>query len=171
MKRTLVLNADYTPIDIIRARDAFLDVYLGKTQLVLAHEGEFFHTVDDKWPIPSITRQKSFRPHKYRKVPLTRKNIYRRDGYRCGYTGKKITNRRNLTIDHIHPLSKGGEHSWDNVVTAHKRINAEKGDYVLGEDPEVDHLKKPDVGRPHHLVLMTKGRGKIPEDWKPYLFM
>ena len=46
----------------------------------------------------------------YKKVVLTRKNILRRDAYRCGYCGRGDLR---LTIDHIIPKARGGTDSWD----------------------------------------------------------
>lgn len=37
------------------------------------------------------------------------------------------------SIDHIIPLSKGGEHSWDNVQLAHRICNTRKRDHIYGE--------------------------------------
>lgn len=33
-----------------------------------------------------------------------------------------------VTLDHVIPLSKGGEHVWSNVRPAHYRCNMDKGD-------------------------------------------
>ena len=43
--------------------------------------------------------------------------------YRCAYCGKLC----NLTVDHITPLNKGGEHSIENVVPACMECNCKKG--------------------------------------------
>ena len=37
------------------------------------------------------------------------------------------------SIDHIVPLSKGGEHSWDNVQLTHRICNIRKSDRIYGE--------------------------------------
>ncbi len=34
---------------------------------------------------------------------------------------------RHASMDHIHPLSKGGTHTWDNVQLVHLRCNLRKG--------------------------------------------
>ena len=50
--------------------------------------------------------------------------IYERDGYRCrkcGSTGK------DLEIDHIFPISKGGKSEFDNLQTLCHRCNVQKG--------------------------------------------
>jgi 5-methylcytosine-specific restriction endonuclease McrA len=56
--------------------------------------------------------------------PVNRREVLRRDHHSCQYCGST----RHLTLDHIIPLSKGGKHSWDNVVAACERCNQTKGD-------------------------------------------
>lgn len=54
-------------------------------------------------------------------------SIYQRDNYRCrkcGYYGK---NTRNLEIDHIYPIAKGGKSTYDNLQTLCSRCNKIKG--------------------------------------------
>lgn len=43
------------------------------------------------------------------------------------------------SIDHVIPLSKGGEHSWDNVRLAHMKCNTNKGNRntIVGDDSQV----------------------------------
>lgn len=56
-----------------------------------------------------------------------------RDGWGCRLCGKKIDNSLDsndamaATIDHIIPLTKGGEHAWSNVQLAHRSCNSSKG--------------------------------------------
>jgi hypothetical protein len=57
------------------------------------------------------------------KVALTRRNIMIRDRFCCQYCGSK----RNLTLDHVHPQSKGGRNTWCNLVTACMVCNQKKG--------------------------------------------
>ncbi|NJN87442.1 MAG: HNH endonuclease [Leptolyngbyaceae cyanobacterium SL_7_1] len=56
--------------------------------------------------------------------PVNRREVLRRDHHSCQYCGST----KHLTLDHVLPLSKGGKHSWDNVVTACERCNQAKGD-------------------------------------------
>lgn len=59
--------------------------------------------------------------------------VLERDGWRCHLCGGKI--RRRLsglhrlgpTIDHLVPLSQGGEHSYANVAAAHRACNSARG--------------------------------------------
>jgi 5-methylcytosine-specific restriction endonuclease McrA len=56
--------------------------------------------------------------------PVNRREVLRRDHYSCQYCGSS----KHLTLDHVIPRSKGGKHSWDNVVAACERCNSRKGD-------------------------------------------
>jgi hypothetical protein len=58
-----------------------------------------------------------------------KKNIYIRDKYECQYCGSK----EDLEIDHIIPLSKGGNNEPDNLITSCHKCNALKGDKTLEE--------------------------------------
>lgn len=50
---------------------------------------------------------------------------------RCKLCGKIIERLREVTIDHIIPLSKGGENALYNKQIAHSSCNVEKGDKVI----------------------------------------
>jgi 5-methylcytosine-specific restriction endonuclease McrA len=62
-------------------------------------------------------------------IKVGRQRIFKRDKYECGYCGSK----KNLTIDHIIPRSKGGDNSWNNLITCCNRCNNEKDDKTLEE--------------------------------------
>lgn len=55
-----------------------------------------------------------------------RRVIFERDGYRCVYCGRVLPADR-LTVDHIQPRVKRGDHSEGNLVTACVACNKEKG--------------------------------------------
>jgi len=57
-------------------------------------------------------------------TPVNRREVLKRDRHSCQYCG---SNNR-LTLDHVIPLSKGGQHRWDNVVTACEQCNQRKRD-------------------------------------------
>ncbi len=56
--------------------------------------------------------------------PVNRREVLRRDHYTCQYCYCS----KNLTLDHVIPLSKGGQHTWDNIVTACEQCNQRKSD-------------------------------------------
>lgn len=83
--------------------------------------------------------------HRARKVgaaieQFTNDEIYERDGWRCGLCGKLIHKAKpfphpmSRSIDHVVPLSKGGDHSRANVQAAHYGCNSRKNNGVL--DPQ-----------------------------------
>lgn len=50
---------------------------------------------------------------------------------RCYYCKRAFTKTRSSTIDHIIPLSKGGQHTISNIVLACKSCNSSKGSRLL----------------------------------------
>jgi len=101
----------------------------------------------------------------YKKVVLTRKNILRRDGYKCSYCGRGDLT---LTLDHIVPKARGGTDSWDNLVSACTKCNNKKGDRTP-EEADMALLRKP--FKPSHLMFIKNVVGKVDEKWKPYLYL
>jgi 5-methylcytosine-specific restriction endonuclease McrA len=63
------------------------------------------------------------------RVPYSKRNIMIRDKNMCCYCGSN----RNLTIDHVIPLSRGGKTSFDNCVTACFRCNNKKNNRTPSE--------------------------------------
>jgi 5-methylcytosine-specific restriction endonuclease McrA len=63
--------------------------------------------------------------------PLNNKTLFRRDASLCMYCAGRFMSR-DLTRDHVIPLSQGGTDEWRNAVTACRRCNNHKG----GNTPE-----------------------------------
>lgn len=63
--------------------------------------------------------------------PLNNRTLFRRDDRICLYCGSRF-DRRNLSRDHVTPVSQGGADQWNNVVTACIRCNSHKA----GRTPE-----------------------------------
>jgi hypothetical protein len=55
--------------------------------------------------------------------------IIRRDGLVCHLCGRSVS-RSNVHFDHVIPLSKGGNHTADNIKVAHARCNLSKHNRV-----------------------------------------
>jgi hypothetical protein len=70
-----------------------------------------------------VIRLRQFVRVPYRQVPLTRRNVFHRDGHTCQYCG---CSNEALSIDHVFPRSRGGSDSWDNVATACLPCNVRK---------------------------------------------
>ncbi len=63
--------------------------------------------------------------------PLNNRTLFKRDANLCLYCAMRYPTR-DLTRDHITPISKGGGDTWNNVATACRRCNNYKG----GRTPE-----------------------------------
>jgi len=79
---------------------------------------------DDYFLVPSCIRllhpvDKKFL--KSRTAP-SRNGIFKRDRFSCQYCGSKSQ----LTLDHVMPKSRGGEDSWNNLVTCCHPCNNKK---------------------------------------------
>lgn len=68
--------------------------------------------------------------------PLNNQTLFKRDDYFCLYCGHRFL-ARDLSRDHVTPLSQGGADSWTNVVTACRRCNNHKAGY----SPEQAHMQ------------------------------
>ena len=87
--------------------------------------------------------------------------MFLRDGGRCQYCGGKAE-----SIDHVIPRSRGGEHTWENVVAACERCNSSKRDRFL-EDTPMRLRHRPQA--PKHLNWVVVSVGHVPEHWEQYL--
>lgn len=54
-----------------------------------------------------------------------RYKIFERDGYKCHYCGKQLT-RYSATLDHILPVSKNGDNSYENLITSCLHCNSQR---------------------------------------------
>jgi len=68
---------------------------------------------------------------------LRREQIFARDDYHCVYCGERFEPNA-LTVDHVQPRMRGGDHSGGNLVTACGGCNVRKGgarlsDFLLGD--------------------------------------
>ena len=118
----LVLSQDYQPVNICRVRRAVVLVMQEKAEIIENGLGTI-HAVTCSLPIPSVVRLYSLvkRPRFQRK--LTRFEIFNRDKSTCQYCRQQT---KDLTLDHVTPRSRGGKHSWENVVSCCFSCNRHK---------------------------------------------
>ena len=135
----LVLNQNYEPLNVCNVRRALVLVIDGKAEVLEEHASSIA-SARQVFPSPSVIRMvyQIRRPHP--RVKLTRREVFIRDNYTCQYCGRFGSD---LTIDHIVPRSKGGQHTWDNLVSACKTCNHRKGGKALNEARMT--LRKPPV--------------------------
>lgn len=61
--------------------------------------------------------------------------VFKRDGFACQYCGATPPEVI-LHVDHIHPVSKGGDNDFDNLITACSDCNHGKGAEKLSSVPK-----------------------------------
>ncbi len=82
--------------------------------------------------------------HRTPRTPDRRAKIFERDGFRCVYCGRVLPSDQ-LTVDHVQPRVKRGDHSMGNLVTACMPCNTAKGhlaawDYLAERPLERDNF-------------------------------
>nr|BFF24230.1 hypothetical protein GCM10025732_21950 [Glycomyces mayteni] len=124
----LVLNQSYEPLCVIPVKRAAVLLLTRKAETVTPGDG-FLRSETMHIPVPSVVRL-----NRYVAIPRqvgaspSRRGVFTRDDWRCVYCGSSAE-----TIDHVVPRSRGGTHTWDNVVAACAPCNHRKSDKTLAE--------------------------------------
>jgi 5-methylcytosine-specific restriction endonuclease McrA len=176
MKKTLVLSRSFRAIGIVNYRNVFYKLATGAYEVIEYWPDVYINSPHAKHQLPSIVRVNHPYEPDYKKLALTRPNVFLRDGHKCVYCGSTF----GLTLDHVYPKSKGGLHKWNNVVTACKACNGYKSDTTL-EDLREQASTPEDVEKwtldrkPYRPSIFMKmhniGGENTPESWKPYLWL
>jgi 5-methylcytosine-specific restriction endonuclease McrA len=107
-----------------------------------------------------VLRLRTFVKIPYRShAPLTRRAVFARDEWRCQYCGAAAEN-----LDHVVPRSRGGSHTWDNVVAACRRCNSRKENRMIDEVGL--HLARRPVAPKDGFKLSI---GRLEPEWEPFL--
>jgi len=128
MSNVLVLNYDYTPLNVTSIRRGFVLVDKGKAEIIKSDENPIV-TGYKTFVRPLIIRLLNYIKHKTKTIRASRTRIYKRDHYQCVYCGSN----KDLTLDHVVPKSKGGGNEWTNLVTSCFKCNLKKGSKTLEE--------------------------------------
>ena len=128
MQKVLVLNFDYSPLNVTSVQRGFILVVNGKAEIIKSAENPittFTHT----YVRPLIIRLLKYINYRGSGIRVNRHRVFRRDNNECVYCGSKKV----LTIDHVIPRSKGGKNTWDNLVTCCQKCNLKKGNKTPDE--------------------------------------
>lgn len=162
MTRVLVLNASYEPLSVVSTRRAVVLVLRDKATVVAGRD-ELWASATQIVDVPSVVKLTRYVKVPYRRsAPVSRRAVFGRDGNRCQYCGAPAE-----SIDHVLPRSKGGDHSWENVVACCRSCNLRKADrtpreagFVLAADP----------GPPRRFAWIYATTGyQVDPAWQPYL--
>jgi 5-methylcytosine-specific restriction endonuclease McrA len=161
----LVLNQTYEPLSICRVRRAVVLIYQNKAEMLENGSG-FIHSINYDFPVPSVIRLASIvkRPRRSERK-MTRLEIFKRDQYTCQYCGKET---HHLTLDHIIPRYREGQHSWENVVSACVPCNRRKA----GRTPQEAGMKlirEPSKPRATNIFYIPTHYTQIRNEWRKYL--
>jgi len=169
-ENTLLLNAGFEPLRIIGWERAFVLIFQGKVE-ILEEYGAVVRSVTRQFKVPAVVRLRRWVNLK-RQTPIirfSRANIYARDEYRCQYCYQRFTERE-LTLDHVKPVVRGGKKTWENIVAACMRCNQKKSDRSP-EEVGFKLLRAPHAPRWLPGMLGTIRHKATPELWEPYLAM
>lgn len=176
----LVLNKHFVPTYVTVAKNAFRLLYGGKAKAV----AENFRSYDfDSWMslpaepdepsvrttscsirIPQVILLTTLDRTPRHEVRFSKKNIFLRDSYKCQYCGAEP---EKVNLDHIHPVSRGGKTTWENVVTSCLPCNDRKADKLLHEIG-MQLLRPPKKPSWHPGRILGWVKGAHPS-WNPYL--
>lgn len=167
---TLVLNADglpvsVLPLSVIPWQESIKYMCLDKVDVLHWHDHWIVRSASWETPVPSVIMLREYMKAKTT-VRFSRSNVYLRDSGTCQYCGTHM-DRKESTLDHVLPISKGGKTSWENTVTACSPCNAAKADKTHGWKPRSKPYK------PDYYDLVNK-RKKQPfhvrhEDWLQFI--
>ena len=161
MSRALVLNATYEPLCVVPTRRALVLVLSAKAEL-LASTGGWYHSERASFEEPSVVKLQYYVKVPFQaRIGLNRRAVFARDGHRCQYCGAAAEN-----IDHVVPRSKGGTHTWENVVASCRPCNMRKEDRLLA-DTALTLRRAPAPPRPGSWLVVANGT--VHPDWEPYL--
>lgn len=161
LSRALVLNASYQPLCVVSMHRAIVLVLKSKAVIEQVAEEGSMHSERMSVPIPSVVRLNYFVKVPYRaRAALSRRAVFVRDQYECQYCGSAAEN-----VDHIRPKSRGGTHTWDNVVASCRPCNSKKENHLLADSGMT--LRRPPHIPKDSLFLMA-AVGKTYPAWEPY---
>ena len=174
--QVLVLNRNYQPVNVIQARRAFSMLYVGVAFaldreyqqhefddwvcLELEDDDEAIGTSSGEIKVPRVIVLKAYDRLPCGRVRFSRSNIFMRDSYTCQYCAERFV-RAQLNLDHVMPRSRGGPHTWKNVVTSCIPCNSRKGSQTP-EEAGMPLFSKPPQARGRGIFEATGFQAKNP---------
>jgi len=162
----LVLNASYEAINICNVKRAIKMVVKGVASVEEVYDEKLIHSPSVTMNIPLVIRLINYVYIPHQSVRFSRKNVLLRDQYSCQYCHKRFP-AKELTLDHVLPISRGGKTTWDNVVTACKKCNRKKG----GRTPKEARMNNPNPKAPPVYLHIIRQIKTYHQSWKKYLYI
>lgn len=169
MSHCLLLNANASPVNVLPLsvvdwQEAIRYMVLDKASVVSWHENWIVRSANWSTPVPAILMLREYQKPKTT-VRFSKANVFLRDEHKCQYCGIGLQ-KKDCTLDHVIPTSKGGKSTFENSVTACFTCNSKKGHHT-----HIKPMIKP--YRPTYYELVNK-RKKFAfhvghESWMDYL--
>lgn len=170
----LVLNSDYSVMDIISVKDAVIQLWLNKVYVVVPIEDKFIRSPSLTFKVPSVIAQIRYKKVPRKRVKFSRLNVLYRDDMKCQYCGKQFP-LEDLTTDHIIPKSRWRQikrtnkknwTTWKNLVCSCKWCNNAKGNQLLSE---IGWKLKREPFEPKYMAHFIIKHGKAAsKGWLPF---
>ena len=186
MKNVLLLNADWSPIQVLpweRAACLVLDEKVS----VLADYARQIRSPSFAMPWPAVVTLKRYVRIRFN-IGMTRRNVLARDQFICQYCSAQPRTLRGrpqlerLTIDHVVPRSRAvqgrvvlpwtgrrvGVGSWENLVASCLRCNQRKGARTPSE-ASMPLLRYPTTPSYTAMIAIALAEFRIPKEWRPFI--
>jgi 5-methylcytosine-specific restriction endonuclease McrA len=185
---TLQLNADYTPMKILRWEHAIELVLAGKAVTVTAFPGRFVRSQSLALPWPAVIALRRYALPRAR-ARFSARNVKARDGFMCAYCGIRPRHpdgrpdRRALTLDHVIPRAQARDGSvylpwsrrwvsvtcWENVTAACRACNTRKADRSPTQAGMPIRVYPRIPGGVDVLRITLGSLGAVPVEWEVWL--
>lgn len=184
----LQLNADYTPMKVVRWERAVELVLDAKAMTVQAYPGRFVRSTHLALPWPAVIALRRYARTRGR-VRFSSRNVIARDHFTCQYCGLRPRlsdgrpDRVELTTDHVIPRAQARDGvvylpwsrqwvnvtCWENCAAACRNCNSRKAD-MTPVQANMPLRQYPRVPSQNDVLRMALGRvGPVPEEWRAFL--
>jgi 5-methylcytosine-specific restriction endonuclease McrA len=169
MSDTLIIDRSGMPISFVNWQRAVSLVYTGKAHALYEDDSAILKSSCFEVNMPRVIQLKNevkkrmFKNH----VPFSRRNIAIRDNSKCQYCDQVLATHQ-YTFDHVHPRSKGGQSTWENLVLACLNCNKKKADKTLSQ-ANLTLLRKPTEPKANDKRFNFKLRiNTLRPEWEPW---
>lgn len=173
MRRTLLLNAGYEPLNFITDHRAIGLLIKGRAEVIVNMEGKLsvwdgktFNSPTTSIQVPATLRLISRVNSKQRAPKFRKKVLFNRDDWKCQYCNTDV-NWKTAEVEHIMPSSRGGKNSWFNCVTSCHGCNKFKGNKTP-EEAGMRLLRRPTMPNSLHFWDISKSN-HWHSDWKMFI--
>jgi 5-methylcytosine-specific restriction endonuclease McrA len=186
VRDVLLLNADFSPIQVVGWQRAILLLLDRRAVLLRAYDGLAVRSVSLSYPWPAVVHLARYARSPQR-IRFSRAHVLARDGWTCAYCGtrpRRADGRPDvarLTLDHVIPrsLAVAGTvslpdgrsvpaNAWENVVTACPPCNRHKRDRTP-EEAGMRLLLSPRRPRPDDAIAIALARRPVPSEWQDWV--